>query len=249
MIIIAIIAIITTLLPSCTTDEGYNRGHKGVVDIVYLWSLVDHGSTTINSDISIRGTIVANDKLNELNKSIVIVDNSGGIEIVMDCEAIDAKLPLFSDVEVTLSGLSIGRVGSKCVVGKRPLGEYVVDRIPEQEIDLYITPIAQPHAQPSHHLHIGEIESHHILNYICVENVRFIDEEHGRLWCERDSITHRYVTTIRHLTNGIDTLRVVVDKECQYSSAPLPSEDITCYGIVDYYDRDIALRISNQQVL
>jgi hypothetical protein len=243
-----IIATILTLLAACSTYEEY-KGPTGEVDILYLWSLVRHGSRAIDSDLSIRGTIVANDKLNELNNSIVVADKSGGIEIAIQCDDIDSHLPLFSDVEVTLAGLNIGRVGSKCVVGHRPSGEYVVDRIDQRDIYLYIKPIGLPHSTPAKHLSISEIDMSHMLNYVCVENVRFIDEEQGLLWCERDTVTHRYVTTLRHLTDGIDTLRVVTDKECRYASAPLPSGDITCYGIIDYYNRDVALRISDNQVL
>ena len=239
----------STLLVGCSYDDGLDNFQSKSVDIAYLWSLVKGNTKYIGRNLSIRGTVVANDKLKELNNSIVVVDQSGGIEIAIDSDNIDAYIPLFSEVEVKLSGLNIGRVGSKCVIGKPPTGEYVVDRIAEKEINLYIAPHLNTPDIPTRHLRIGEIEMKHLLHYICVEDVHFIAEEQDKAWCDKDSITHRRITTIRHLTDGVDTLRVIVDKACKYSSASLPMGNITCYGIVDYNDRDIALRIIDNQAL
>ena len=250
-LVTTITATISTLLIACSPTYEYGDGDRltGKVDISYIWSLVRYDTKRIVNNISIRGTIVANDKLGELNKSIVLVDNSGGIEIAIDCDSINTQLPLFSDVEVVLSGLYVGRAGSKCLIGKEPTGGFVVDRIKRQDVNLYIRVVEQPHDIEAKHLCIGTIDEHYLLNYIAIDNVRFIDEEQGLQWCERDSITNRTETTIRHLTDGLDTLRVVVDKECRYSSTPLPIGDIDCYGILDYYKQDIALRIIDHQVL
>lgn len=233
----------------CSWEDSYNSLESKEVDIVYLWSLVKGGSKRIDRNMTIRGTVVANDKFKELNHSIVVVDQSGGIEIAIESDNIEALIPLYSEVEVRLSGLHIGRVGSKCVIGMPPTGEYVVDRINERDINLYITPYLNTPNIPTRYLRVGEVGMQHLLNYICVEDVRFITEEHDMTWCDRDSLTNRYITTIRHLTDGVDTLRVIVDKACGYSSASLPTGDITCYGILDYNDRDFALRISDNQVL
>lgn len=240
--------LIVAMIASCSPSNNHYNSESREVDILYLWSLVRHGSQAITEDLTIKGTIVANDKLNELNKSIVVVDQSGGIEIAIECDRIESELHLFSQVEVRLSGLHIGRVGDKCVVGKAPTGEYVVDRIAQKDIYLYITPTLDYWAPHTRDLSIGELGKQHLLNYVHINDVHFIDEEQGKRWCEIDSLTQRYVTTIRHLTDGVDTLQVVVDKECRYSSALLPHWDVSCYGIVDYSNRDIALRISDNQI-
>ena len=246
---IVAIVLCSALSIGCTWEEEHESLESKEVDIYYIWSLLKGNSTRITRSFTIRGTVVANDKLNELNKSIVVVDDSGGIEIAIDSDDIDSDIPLFSEVEVSLSGLHIGRVGNKCVIGKPPTGEYVVDRIAREDLFLYIKPHLTTPDIPTRYLRIGDVSMKHLLNYICVEGVHFIAEEHDKRWCDKDSITHRYITTIRHLTDGVDTLRVIVDKACEYSSASLPIGDITCFGIVDYDNREIALRISDNQVL
>jgi hypothetical protein len=120
------------LASACSKDSSQNNPQR--VSIAYLWSLCSERSVAIKSDIYIEGHVVANDKLGEKHKSIVIADNTGGIELKIEDEKINSYIPLFSHVELRCSGLHVGREGGKTVVGAPPTSEHVVDRITPDNI-------------------------------------------------------------------------------------------------------------------
>jgi hypothetical protein len=241
------IAMMACLIVGCAS-EGHYRDKQRTKDIAYLWTLVRRGSAPIKEDITVRGMVVANDKLNEISHSVIIADDSGGIEIAIDSEHIDKLLPLYSNVLVSVSGLYIGRQGDKCIIGRKPTDEYVVDRLRESDIPLYFSRLADEDVLRAKRMSICEIESKHLLHYIYVEDVRFVDQELGLKWCDRD-YDGELINTIRHLTDGVDTLRIVCSKACDYATATLPTGNLTCFGVVDYAQGDIALRITDEQVV
>jgi hypothetical protein len=234
---------------ACTATEptGNFDGHN--VSIAYLWSLCDDRSVAIKDDLRIQGFVVANNKLGELHRSIVVADETGGIEIKIDCDDTDLHFPLYSEVDVRCSGLHIGREGLKSVLGTPPTAEYVVDRIAESQmhniIDVRHTAIAPPRAIRRK---ISELSSYDMLNYIRIDSVRFADEELGKRWVAYGD-DGKPQTTIHHITDGTHFARVVVDKGVIYGIEELPSGEFFCIGILDYHDGDLALRITNHQVI
>lgn len=239
---IVVIGLLIALLNIGCSADSYHDDSNRQRDIAYLWSLSKDNSVAIKEVATIRGMVVANDKLNEVTHRIVVVDGSGGIEMAIDAENIDNIIPLYSTIEINVSGLYIGRQGRKCVLGTRPTGEYVVDRVAERDLPLYITSCDHEELIEATPMRIANVESRHLLHYICLDGVRFIDEEVGLAWCDRNA-EGRHIESIRHLTDGTDTMRVVCSAECSYASAKLPSGMLHCYGIVDYAQGDLALRI------
>ena len=88
----ALISLLVVLL-GCVAEE-HPQSEDRVTDIAYLWSLVKRGSQPVTEDITIRGTVVATDKLDEVSHCIVVADDSGGIEIAIDAESINPLIPL-----------------------------------------------------------------------------------------------------------------------------------------------------------
>jgi len=197
----------------------------------------------------ITGYVVANDKFKELSKSIVIADQSGGIELLIECDNINSLVPLFSKVRLRCTGLNIGRIGAKTIIGGYPTADYVVDRIDEHNIFNYLEIIdhGTKHPQPEK-LTIEEISPYTMLRYVAVHNLQLIAEERGKCWCDNDTTSYnRYVTTVRHFTSGNDTLRIVTHQACSYASQLAPKQPCTIHGVVDWHDGDIALRITANQ--
>lgn len=233
---------------ACTPVE--DAPLRGEVSIAYVWSLAQERSVKIKHDIYVSGRVVLNDKLGEVSHCFVLADESGGLEVKVDSKSVDRYVPLYSDVTLRLSGLSIGRQGGKLVVGKHPTGEFVVDRVAEEEIFNHITLSTTADIAPSaRRVTISDIELYDLLTYVRLDALCFLEADGHRCWCERDTLSGDYVTTVSHLTDGRDTLRVVVDGGCRYASEPLPSAVEHCYGIVDWHQDDIALRISNHRFL
>lgn len=232
---------------SCTTESL--RAPRGQVSVAYLWSLTSERSVTIKNDIYIVGYVVANDKLGELNNAIVIDDGSGGIELKVEGEEINAVVPLFSRVMLRCSGLNIGREGAKTVIGRAPTAEYVVDRIDRDDILNYLTLLDnQDTALVGERVTIEQANTDKMLRYVAISNLLPIKEEQGLTWCDSEQSSEEHRTSVRHFHDLSDTLRVVVDGACYYASERLPKQTCTLRGIVDWHDGDIALRISAHQV-
>ena len=232
---------------SCTTESL--RAPRGQVSVAYLWSLTSERSVTIKNDIYIVGYVVANDKLGELRKAIVIDDGSGGIELKVEGEEINAVAPLFSRVMLRCSGLNIGREGAKTVIGRAPTAEYVVDRIDKDDVLNYPTLLDnQDTALVGERVTIEQANTDKMLRYVAISDLLPIKEEQGLTWCDSEQSSEEHRTSVRHFHDLSDTLRVVVDGACYYASERLPKQTCTLHGIVDWYDGDIALRISAHQV-
>lgn len=237
------------LLAACNATEPKGEFEHKSYSIAYLRSMCSERSVAIKDDINIRGRVIANDKLGELRRGIVIADETGGIELKVDCNDIDLRLPLYSEVELRCTGLHVGREGLKCVLGAAPTQEYVVDRVSDEELDNVIAMRAIASTPPrAERRRICELTAYDILSYIRIDSIQFISEEQGLCWCKRDD-SGALTTTTRHLTDSHDTLRVVVDKGAIYANEELPYGEFFAMGVLDYHDGDMALRIMNHQVI
>ncbi len=221
---------------------------SGLVSIAYLKSRCNGLSANINADISIKGTVVANDLYGEFYKTIVLVDASGGVEVMLDSERLCDDFPLYANVSVTCNGLAVGRVGGKIVLGAVPTGEYTTDRIAESDFSKYL------HRMPDdvtsvvpRRVAIDDLAVEHISDYILFEGVRFVDEEVGLPWCE--SVDGEYVATERHIVDGNgNRLTVRLSAHCEYAGARIPAGEGSLCGIVEYSGNAFALRIANYEV-
>ena len=240
--------VVATLLPSCNREQGQYPTH-GKVSIAYLQSIATERSIHISQDIYIEGCVVANDKLYEIEKGAVIADDSGGIELKIENDYINDIIPLFSHVKLRCSGLNIGREGARLVIGAKPTGEYVVDRLPSEEIFNYISFLSDDLTAPSSAtIEIDEIDSRSVLRYVRFEDMKLCAEEQGAKWCDTDAENNnRYTTTVRHFVRDRDTLRVVTSGECYYASEYIPTTRLTLIGIIDWYDDDFALIMTSHQ--
>lgn len=235
-------------LLSCE-EQGKSYPSEGKVSIAYLQSLATERSMKITQDIYIEGCVVANDKLFEIEKALVIADDSGGMELKIDEEYINDIVPLFSHVRLRCSGLNIGREGAKLVIGAPPTSEYVVDRIASEEIFNYLTFTSNnPTAPPSATIDINDLDSRSVLRYARFEDMVLSRTEQGAKWCDMNE-ENEYRSTVRHFIHDSDTLRVVTSGGCYYASELIPTTECTLIGIIDWYEEDYALRITSHQVL
>ena len=214
----------------------------------YLKSRCKGLSTTIKSDVSIKGTVVANDLFGEFYKSIVLVDASGGVEVSIDCERLYAEFPLYANVSISCNGLAVGRVGGKVVLGAVPTGEYTVDRIVEDDISKYMLwQRGDVTSAVPRKVTIESFGVEHVSDYVMLEGVRFADDEVGQTWC--DSSDDDYLDTERHVVDSSGNVLVVsVSGLCEYAGERIPSGTGTICGILDYSGDRFFLRIANHEV-
>lgn len=243
-----IVLLISLLL--CAVGCSREEGDAEYCSIASLWSYTRGATVTIADDIYVSGYVVANDFFGELNRAIVILDDSGGVVVEVDMDDCAQLYPLFSRVSVRCSGLSLGTVGPKLLLGAQPMGEFVVDRIPAKKVQNYIANLPDNDNTPTlRRRSIAELEYRDVLSYVAIDGVALVADEQGSYWADIDADTQHPITTIRHFHRDGDTIRVITDGNCIYATEYIPTFNLRLSGILDWYDGDLALRIINHGIV
>lgn len=228
-------------LVGCSDSEIDSVSYHSIAS---LWSYVRQGTVQITEDIYLCGTVVANDKRGELNRAIVVMDDSAGLLVEIDMEALYEVYPLYSRVVIRCAGLWLGAIGPKLILGAEPIGSYVVDRVDASVAQNYVIPISKGGDAPTpRRRRVSALGHRDMLNYVALEDIRLVDSEHGLRWADKDSTTNQFRTTVRHFCQDGDTLRVVIDADCNYATEYIPTANLLVSGILDWYGGDMALRI------
>lgn len=247
-----VVAIISIIIFSACNDQssGFDKRPQGVISIAHLKSLAASESYTITDDIAIEGYVVANDLYGEYSKSIVICDDSGGIEIAIDMRSTATTFPISARVVVHCSGLTIGDYGGQLTLGAIPEGRYTVDRISERDLLRYfLIDKNSPRAIEPTVVNINDIEPAHIGNYIRLNSISFSSQV-GLTWCNKDLVTGEYIPTERTISDRMGnkfTVRTL--PECHYREEIIPSGYGDICGIVHYFNGNYSLRIVNHQII
>lgn len=243
----AMLWLISTMLLAvgCTTE--HNAVGERKVSIAYLGSLVHDEAVLLKDDISICGRVVANDKMGEITNAVVIADESAGIALQVETTYADLLLPLYSEVTVHCSGLYLAREGQRLVIGKRPTAEYSVDRLTDSDIALHTTISTTPSTPPEAlQLSISDIDYNKMLRYVHIDGVEFVEQ--GEAWLDYDEFGSP-LPSLRHITDGRNSIGVIVNDAAIYGAESLPSGRLRCFGIIDTYAGDLAIRIINKQAI
>lgn len=235
------------LLGACNGDVALPQV-DGVISIAHLCGMAKSRSMPIKENLIVRGYVVANDYLGELVGAVVIDDGSGGVKVMVEADKVATYLPLHSSVTLYCSGLYMGRMGGGIVIGERPTSDFVVDRISENRIFDYMAVDDAVAAPKPLRRNIEDIGRADVYRYVVVGGVSFVPQEQGLTWCDKDHETGFYLNSIRHLTNGEVVIPLVVSKECAYASEVLPPHTFECEAVVDIYDGEVSLRITNHCV-
>lgn len=120
-------------------EPGYMPGPDAVfMSIAHLKSLCTKASVTLTRDIRLRCVVTANDHYGEFDRTLVVADASGGIEVAVDAADLYRDYPLGANLTLYCNGLALGDYGGKIQLGAPPRGDYAVDRIPARELSHYL---------------------------------------------------------------------------------------------------------------
>ena len=231
------------LLLGCTADS-HLRSRK--VSIAYLWSLSSDRSVAVREDCYVEGRVVLTDKFGEVQRLAVIADASGCIELKVDSRNVERLLPVDAIVRVRCSGLYVGREGRKVVLGAPPTSEYVVNRIAEAELYNYVEVVDMwDTSDYAVRMALGDVGAEDVMRYVDIDGVWFVGADEGVRWCDCDA-EGNYTESLRRLTDGRDTLRVVVGAAAEYAADVLPRGTLRCRGVVEWYQDSVALRIAHR---
>ena len=232
-----------------TPPAEYPETPHSKVSIAHLKSLCRTDRVVITDDISIEGHIIVNDLYGEFIKSIIVADESGCIEISVDCTSTADVFFVGARMVVSCSSLALGDYGGRIILGATS-DEYSVGRIAEKDFSRYfLIDTSKPKEIIPQVTEISKIGVTHIGNYIELRDVRFIDGGAAE-WCDKDTESGEYVTTARTITDPAGnefTVRTIA--ECTYRNETLPQGQCTLRGIVDYFNGHYSLRVINHQIV
>lgn len=249
-IIFRFFIIAATLLYSCsepTPTPEFSDSPSGIISIAHLKTLATGQSRTITEDISIEGYIVANDLFGEYYKSIVLCDESGGIEISIETNSTASIFPCAAKVRVHCTSLVLGNYFGRVILGAKSY-DYTVGRIDESDFTRYFTidRLSPKTIEPTP-ITIAEISPALIGNYVEIADVEFTDGGKQR-WCDIDCESGEIITTERELcdTQG-HSIWIRTIAQCSYASEMLPTGRGRIRGIIERYSNHYSLRIVNRQ--
>ncbi len=227
--------------------ENGNGGNPKAVSVAYLKSLCRSGIYDIAEDLTISGTVMANDWLGEYYKSIVVLDDTGGIEIDIDLPALYRTIPVYSRVTVFCNGMTLARVGGKTVLGAHPTGYFPVDGIDGGLISRYVRIDSESGDDRKPAIRgFSEISAADIGAFVCFMDIAAdLDSTNGK-WC--DTADGKYVTTTRYITSGDGRFGIRTLGTCRYADEAIPVGRFSVAGIIDYSGGEYYLRIVNHGI-
>ena len=247
-LLIPLISLLATVACDGSSALSHSENESpGATSVARLKSLCRNGIYDITEDLTISGTVMANDWLGEYYKSIVVIDGTGGIEIDIDLPSIYRTIPIYSRVTVFCNGMTLGRVGGKTVLGAHPTGDFPVDGIDGDLIARYIRidSGSGDDIKPSER-RFSEISASDIGSYVYFADISA--ECTDAAWC--DLTDGKYVTTTRYITDrdgGRFAIRTL--GTCLYADESIPAGRFTVAGIIDYSAGEYHLRIVNHGII
>lgn len=228
--------------------SGDDAGKR--VSVAYLKSLCRGLLYPVTEDLWIEGRVLANDLYGEFPNVLVLADQSGGIEVLIASERLYRTFETGCTVRVYCNGLALADYGGKIQLGAPPTGEYVLDRIAQESLGRHVRRCdAAPVDMLPQALAFGDVNSGRIATYVRFDRIRFAHEEIGQPFCLRDPETDRLLATDRHLVDmRNDTLLVRIAASCVYAEEPIPDGEGAVTGVLDYFNGNYMLRISNRMI-
>ena len=238
-----LILTLISLLTLCACHIEPSEQKATDVSIAYLKSLCVGSHYRINSDYRLRGVVVASEWLGELYNSIIIKDESGHLEVMVDVEDVATRLPIYSEVEIYCNGLMLARVGGKIEMGLPSTSDFALDNINDEVVDNHIRIIGQNSEISPETKRFDDIDASDISSIVRFEDVRIACEE-GQRWC--DTLDGEVVTTYRTLVDSEgNTFALRTLSTCLYALDEMPTDEISVIGAIDYADDRYFLTIVN----
>ena len=239
--------ILCTFAVSCNNDASDDDVAGEVVSIAYLKSQCRGDHYRIAGEYAICGTVVASDWLGELYKTILVVDDTAGVEVAIDSHNIAGWLPIYSKVKISCNGLMLARVGGKIELGAVPTGGFLLDNIDEDIAQRIISVEGIDEDFAPTIKHISEIGTSDISLPIRIEGLRIVESERGLTWCE--SVEGKAQTTVRTAVDADgNTIAIQTLASCRYALQAMPSEEFSVVGVIEYSNSTYTLRIINKGI-
>lgn len=211
----------------------------GVVSIAHVKSLYRGYPLRIDDEVEIRGVVTANDSYGAYRYTLVVQDETGGIEIKAGGDELYTLYPIGQEIRVRCQGLVLGDYGGVVSLGTVSEDEaYENGFIPEAECSRYLKKTDGLVSVYPDTLRIAEATADRVGTYVAFEEVQFIDTEIGLSWSEAESDTDRHL-----VDRSGDTLLVRTSHNADFAAWTLPEGSGYIEGILSYFNGTCQLKV------
>lgn len=263
--------VVATMLTACDSGgrsiplTGGANGRQEI-SIAYLNTLYSGAPTQIDGEFWISGQVVSSDRWGNFYHTLVIEDDTGGIEILLDTKQIFKIFEQFSLVRVRCNGLWLGSNGGTLQLGDRPGDGYQTGPLPIGLIaEHLIRDGSAPVEKTPRILTFSQMEPRHISTLVAFRGVRFSDDEQGLAWAETgkdaggedsdaagegadgsqggDGIPS---ATNRHLIDSEGNVLVVrTSRYAEFAHLMLPGGEGTIEGVLSVFGSEYQLTVTD----
>ncbi len=208
-------------------DPGPNR-----VSVMHLKSLYNDHPYRIVEDLTVMGTVVATDYGDSFDRSLIIEDESGGIEIKVGLDRVHARYTRGRTVLVRCAGLVLGSYGGSLQLGAPSFdGEYECTFIPEGEVSSHVVLYGEDYRDHPTVLTPEDFSQRYVNCFVALRNVQAAEAEIGKKWAEPGEYTYRSM----EVCGTGETFLLGSPPRGSFLNTVLPEGKGTLQGILRYF--------------
>ncbi len=243
-------AYINLLLVACSTlscNKPTTTNEPHIHTIASLREIeTNNRSIKIQDNITIEGTITANDQYGELSNCLIIQDTTAALKLLCEGDNLYQTYPIASQIRLSCNGLYLNNQYGGIKIGAEPTDLYTLDYIQPSKLGTYLkhaeTPPSEPLATPVAIPSLTPLDTYALIK---LSEVQIIPDT-ITTFCGQDPTTGRTLDTTHTLADREgNLLTLAVRSSCQYAHATLPTKECTLQGIVDHFDEHYTITICN----
>ncbi len=225
-------------------------GEEQTVSVAYLKTLYNGAPVKITGEWRISGAVVSSDREGNFYKTLVLADDTGGIDVRLDMEEIFKRFMIHTRATVRCNGLWLGSYGGTLQLGAEPFGDYQTQNLSETEIAEHLQTDEEFYGEVrARTLTFGELSHDHISTFVAFEGVSFVEQ--GLSWAETEAAADGAdppSATNRHIIDPDgNTLIVRTSRHAGFASWPLPEGTGRIEGVLGYFGGEYQLVVCDSE--
>lgn len=209
------------------------------VSVHYLKTRYVNRPVRITDELSIQGRVVSSDTAGNFRWTLIVEDETGGIEVKIGLSPYGEAYPVGQTVRVNCVGLLLGAYGRTIQLGG--ISEdpgYETGFIEQEKLSEHLFPVGTPEKIEPAILTPKNTSARWVDCAVRVEKVRVIDDDRGKTWGEADAYAERrFIFT----DSPTDTLAVRTSPEANFGKEILPTGIVSLEGVLTQFAGDYAL--------
>lgn len=223
-------------LTACKTpfDPAETNASGGPeISIHYLKALYTHAPLLITEDYVIRGQVVSSDQQGNFRWTLVVEDDTGGIELKIGLSPYYERYEIGQEVRIKCGGLVLGAYGRTIQLGGESEDQsYETGFIATEHLGKHILMTGARETITPAILQAGEGSMRYVNCAVGFKNLRVVDEEADMTWGDSTGYVERHFVFMDSVT---DTLAVRTSPSAVFAEEELPSGVVSLEGILTQF--------------